>query len=596
MTHYPRKFRLPLLFFIPSALFTFMFILGSTWSVVAQDGVLPLPGSDGSNRAFGEVQQLTASDGAAGDTFGLDLALDGDILLEGNYPADSGNGAAYIFERSGETWSEVTRLTPSDAGTADYFAYDIDLYSTTAVVGAPLHDPDTEDAGAVYVFTRDNAGVWTEAQKLIVDGLPAFAFLGSNVAINGDRILAAAQGTTKAYMFKRNASQVWQLETDIELGMSPFAVKIDGDKALIGTPNDSSAKGAAHLYQLQAGSWTFVKKLTASDAVNNDLLGYKLDLQDDEVFVFALLQNPPNSSRGAVYVFSENGGMWTQTQKLAPNDHANGDYFGWGLAVDGEKLVISSYGDSSTAGSVYIFGWNGSAWIQEDKIPAVGGAFGYSVDLDEEVLASGAPVADSSKGRVYVYSDPDLLPTATPTITNTPVPVTETPIPVTSTPPSEEQVELLIDGGFEANAAGWAIKNATGDKVKCNKIGKVFAHQGNCAWRFKGDEGENAKIQQVITSGTGEGDSLTLSGYVNASGAVESKMKVVVSYLNSSTPKDKLTVSILAETGGVYTPLSSFQPVLTISVAAPPEKIKVQVKNDSTSGKVYYDALSLSAQ
>jgi hypothetical protein len=584
MTSMTHKSRIPLLFLI-----LMLFAFGGVWSVLAQDGVLPLPGSEGSSRAFTEVQQLTASDGAANHNFGFELALDGDILLEGNYPADSGKGAAYIFERNGGTWNEVIRLTPSDGGTTDYFGYDVDLDGTTAVVGAPLHDPDTADEGAVYVFTRDNAGVWTQSQKLIVNGLPANAFLGANVAVSGDRILAAAQGTTKAYIFKRNASQVWQLETDLELGQAPYDVDIDGDKALIGTPGEASNKGAAYLYQLQAGSWTFVKKLTASDGQNNDTFGRKLDLQGDEVFVFSPLANSPDNYRGAVYVFSENGGTWTQTQKLAPNDPGDGDYFGLGLAVDGEKLAISSYGDSSTAGSVYLFGWNGSAWVQEDKIPAVGDAFGYSVDLDQEVLVSGAPVADSSQGRVYVYSDPDLLPTPTPTITNTPPP-TETP------PPAEEPLELLIDGGFEANAAGWTIKNATSDKVKCNKLGKSYAHTGNCAWRFKGGEGENSKIQQVITSPVDVGATLTLGGYISPNGEAQTKFKVIVKYQDPAIPKGKITVEVGDQLIGTYLALNTFQPVLTTTISAPVNLIKIQIKNSGTSGNVYIDTLSLTAQ
>jgi hypothetical protein len=569
------KSRTPLLF-----LALFIFIAGglwSAWTTQAQDGLLPLPGS-AANRAFTEVQQLTASDGSANQYFGYHLELDGDVLVESSYFADGGIGAVHIFERSGGTWSEVDKVTGGDTAPADYFGYDVALEGNTFVAGAPQHDPNTDDEGAVYIFTRSSAGEWAVFQKLTVNGLLANSFLGTNVAINGDRIAVSAQGNNKVYIFKQNpANQFWSLETDIDLGFAPYDVALDGNKLLIGTATEANASGAAYLYQFQAGSWVFIKKMVASDGAFNDLFGYELELQDDEAFIFSFSASEPNPNRGTVYVYTENGGEWNETQKLNAADVAANDYFGHGLAVDGQKMAISSYGDSSSAGSVYLFGWNGSAWVQEDKIPSIGGAFGFSIDLDQEVLVSSAPYADVNQGRVYVYNDPNLLPTPTPTIT---APTTE----------------LLSDGSFESDAAGWEVKDATGDKVKCNKEGKVIAHTGNCAWQFKGGDGENSKIQQTITSGATPGGSITLSGFVNAKGAVNSKIKIVVAYLNPSIPKSKISVDVSGETAGSYIPLSTFQTALSTDVVAPFEKIKVQVKNSSTSGKVYYDELSLTAQ
>jgi hypothetical protein len=577
MTHASRKFRLPLLFFIPFMLFMlFMFILGSVWSVMAQGDVLPLPGSDGfSSRAFGEVQQLTASDGVEYEWFGYAVDLDGDILIEGNYRADDADGAAYIFERDASgTWQQVDKLIGDDSAAEDQFGTDVSLDGNTAVVGAPGHDTISFNEGAVYVFTRDSAGVWSQSQKLTVDDLPLNARFGSDVIVMGDRLIASARGSGTAYIFRRNASQMWQLETDLVIGSGIFSLAFDGDTVLIGTAHESDFTGAAYVYQLEAGSWTFLRKLTPNDGAANHFFASEMILHNNQAFIFARLNAAPNNSRGAVYVFSEAGGLWRQTQKLQPNDPGDGDLFGFGMAADSETLFISSYGDNAQAGSVYQFGWNGSSWVQQDKIPSIGGGFGYSVEVDDEVLVSGAPFADSEQGRVYIYIDPNLIPTSTP----------------------ELVTNLLVDGGFENNGTGWTLKNATGDKVKCNKEGKVVAHTGNCAWRFKGGDGENAKIQQVITNGANAGDSLTLSGFVNASGAVNSKIKIVVAYLDPSIAKNKITVAVGSETAGGYLSLSVFQPALTTSVVVPVEKIKLQVKNSSTSGKVYYDALSLVAQ
>src|SRR5690606_22384587 len=63
------------------------------------------------------VQQarLTASDGEPLDSFGVDVALSGDVAVVGAYmPGGAKTGAAYVFERSGEVWTEVAKLTASD--------------------------------------------------------------------------------------------------------------------------------------------------------------------------------------------------------------------------------------------------------------------------------------------------------------------------------------------------------------------------------------------------------------------------------------------------------------------------------------------------
>jgi hypothetical protein len=544
--------------------------LSGVWSVMAQDGVLPLPGG---SRIFTEVQQLEPSDIADNDQFGYSVALDGDLLVEGSYAPNLTTGAIYIYERTAGTWTEADRLTGSDTLLEDYFGVDVAIDDGWVVAGAPFHTTTNSNDGAAYVFTRDGSGFWNITQELNVPGLAANSFLGGNVAIYGDRIVVGSE-TSKAYIFKRNTSNEWQLETDLTVD-GDFVTDVDilGDRVILGSYTEETNTGAAFIYKFNGGAWNRVKKLTADDGQENDYFGREVKVYSDQAFVHASLDNATDFSSGAVYVFTEINGVWSQTQKLVSSDIAEGDRFGNDFAVDGSNLAIGAFGDGGFAGSVYLFKWNGSAWVQIDKIPSVGGQFGQSVDVQSNLLVAGAPQTNGYTGRVYVYENPELIPTNTP----------------------DPSIELLTDGGFENSVLGWEAKDSTGDKVKCNKSGKIIAYAGNCAWQFKGGAGENSKIQQVITTNATPGDTLTLSGYVNAKGAVDSKIKIVVAYLNPAIPKDKITVNVAVETAGVYTSLSSYQPSLTAEVVAPFDKIKMQVKNNSTSGKIYYDALSLTA-
>ncbi len=148
----------------------------------------------------------------------------------------------------------------------------------------------------------------------------------------------------------------------------------------------------------------------------------------------------------------------------------------------------------------------------------------------------------------------------------------------------------LVNGGFEGALTSWTTKNLTKDKVKCNKPEKTFAFEGDCAFMFKGGTGEKSKLSQNgDTLYVLAGKNLTLSGMVNAKGAVKATAKVVVVYKNSALPKGKLKAKINAPTGG-YQPLTG---TLSLNLAGDALEIKVQVVNKSSSGKLFLDSLTL---
>ncbi|HEX2620783.1 MAG TPA: choice-of-anchor Q domain-containing protein [Phototrophicaceae bacterium] len=188
-------------------------------------------------------------------------------------------------------------------------------------------------------------------------------------------------------------------------------------------------------------------------------------------------------------------------------------------------------------------------------------------------------------------------PTATLDVTLTPTP-TVTPI-FTPTATTSPEINLLHNEGFEVdNDANnipdeWTSINATGDRRKCNTPDKTIAFEGECAYRFKGGTGENSKLTQVIDAPeVNVDDILSLDGQVNAKGSVKTAVKVVIKYADSSIPNDKFKVKLTAPTPG-YTPLTG---TLSTEITGEVASIKVVLQNKGTSGKVYYDALSLVAE
>ena len=150
--------------------------------------------------------KLTADDGAAGDSFGYSVGVDGDTTAVGAYQDDDNggdSGAAYVFTRNSGVWDNGVKLTADDGEVGDNFGFsvavDVDAVMVddtvvevaTVVVGAYQHDPiDPDslsyllDAGAAYVFTKDPNGDWIETNKLTDDDGAPGDWFGYAVAVD----------------------------------------------------------------------------------------------------------------------------------------------------------------------------------------------------------------------------------------------------------------------------------------------------------------------------------------------------------------------------------------------------------------------------
>ena len=200
-----------------------------------------------SNGVWEEEQRLTAIDSGPGDTLVCSVAIRGDTLVVGARPYDQPpgkvSGSAYVFQRSGGTWTRQQKLTASDAQGRDEFGSSVAIGDETVVVGAPL----AGSGGAAYVFTRSD-GIWAEQQKLAAaDGEAGDAF-GQSVAIDGEVVVVGASGS--AVVFTRSAGS-WTQQgkllpsdggTNDRFGSS---VTSSGDKVVVGAPGSSSAYGFA---------------------------------------------------------------------------------------------------------------------------------------------------------------------------------------------------------------------------------------------------------------------------------------------------------------------------------------------------------------
>lgn len=159
-----------------------------------------------------EVDKMTAGDGVAGDEFGISLAVEGNTAVFGASGSDARakeSGAAYVFERRAGKWAQTARLTASDGGAIDVFGSAVAVAHDTIVVGAPNHSGHLPRAGAAYVFER-RGEKWTETGKLTASDAAAAARFGNAVAIGRDMIVvgmltnADGKHSGAAYVFERH--------------------------------------------------------------------------------------------------------------------------------------------------------------------------------------------------------------------------------------------------------------------------------------------------------------------------------------------------------------------------------------------------------
>jgi len=138
-------------------------------------------------------QELTASDGAASDYFGSSVALssDGTTALIGSLGWNDSQGAAYVFTSASGSWSLHQELTASDGAAGDNFGSSVALVSDgkIALVGAYDHN---QGAGAAYVFTSASRS-WSQQQELTAS--QGYALFGGAVSLSGDGSTALVGST-----------------------------------------------------------------------------------------------------------------------------------------------------------------------------------------------------------------------------------------------------------------------------------------------------------------------------------------------------------------------------------------------------------------
>ena len=344
--------------------------------------------------AWTQQAYLKASNTGAGDRFGWSVAISGNTVVVGaQFEASNATGvggdqaddsavlagAAYVFVRSGTTWTQQAYLKASNTGVSDRFGWSVSISGDTVVVGAigegssatgvngDQADNNAASAGAAYVFTRSGT-TWSQQAYLKASNTGIGDQFGYSVAISGDKVVVSA------------------------VGEDSNATGVNGNQA----DNSAVDAGAAYVFVRSGTTWTQQAYLKASNTEAGDQFGYAVAISGGAIVVGALGEgssatgvdgNPLDNSAstaGAAYLFTRTGTTWSQQAYLKASNTGGGDRFGASVAISGAKVVVGAIGEDSNATGV-----NGNQ--ADNGASNSGAAYVYDISFNYTVTLTVGP-------------------------------------------------------------------------------------------------------------------------------------------------------------------------------------------------------------
>ncbi|MBI3133938.1 MAG: T9SS type A sorting domain-containing protein [Bacteroidetes bacterium] len=314
-----------------------------------------------------QVEKIVASDREVDDEFGWSVAISGTTAIVGARAEDHNAGgtnyiysagSVYIFDRDGiGDWTQSQKICAADRAAdinfpggysgedlGDQFGWAVGISGDYLVVGALHHDyavvsPPSGvlwSSGAAYVFER-NAGVWNQVKKLQNFDREDWDRFGCAVAIDTNVIVIGAYS-----------------EDEEEDGVS----------------NELTNPGSAYLFERNmAGNWLPAQKIVPADRNSGDHFGYAFALEDTLLVIGTHSDNHDEfgaaylEDAGSAYIFEKNAGTWSQMQKIDASDRAEYDEFGISVGLSGYTILIGAFLQDTDASGTNLMADAGAAYF-----------------------------------------------------------------------------------------------------------------------------------------------------------------------------------------------------------------------------------------
>jgi hypothetical protein len=339
------------------------------------------------NGTWNFITKIITPDGQAGDNFGNSISATEDfvfIAASGDgYGENSKQGSVYIYKWIDNILTYQYKVSGSNASSGDRFGNYIKAKGNLLVVGAPMDDiGENANQGSVYFFELDG-DIWIEKQKYFANNnvgpnnlFGMGIFIDSNCVVVGCDYLNIPDN----YGFNRNRISIFHKSPE--------------------------------------GDWALDSEIINPTGQNFEAFGYSSTLKDSVLTVSANMRDVPNGNkdRGVVYVYKRNALNWNLIQTISPTDSSNGDspgdYFGINSDRDMNFLIVGAHHEDfgngqNNYGGAFLYQWNGNQFNLVKKLrspsPQVLEFFGGGLGISKEKIVIGAMGRSSFTGAGYFF-------------------------------------------------------------------------------------------------------------------------------------------------------------------------------------------------
>jgi len=378
------------------------------------------------------------------------ISADGNTAIVGGLFDNGGAGAAWVWTRNGEVWTQQGNklvgsgaVSPDGAHIYQGESVAISADGNTAIVGGAAEEWVQDQTGAAWVWTRSE-GVWTQqGNKLVGSGPVGTSYKHITVALSGDGKTAIIgdnldnNGVGAVWIWTRSGG-VWTQQGKKLVGSgaaicvvqgcssgarqgSSVALSTDGNTAIVGAfndnpfiptgypPDDLFTQGAAWVWTRSGGVWTQQgDKLVGSGNFMDPVTGTSSQgasvalAGDGNTAIIGGSIGP-----GAAWIWTRSGEKWTERARLSqPNVSAQGDSVS--LSLDGNTAMVAGYlGASAT----WVWTKTGGVWPQQGirlhESNAVGESYAdhsARMSADGKTVIVGKGIDNNGVGAAWIFA------------------------------------------------------------------------------------------------------------------------------------------------------------------------------------------------
>jgi hypothetical protein len=372
------------------------------------------------NATTGElVSTLANPTPVASDNFGYSVSVSGDTVVVGAQYDDTtatDAGSAYVFQAS--TGTLVTTLANPTPAADDRFGRSVAISGSLVVAGSYYDDTLATNAGTAYVFNATTGDLVSTLANPAPTSNDVFGYAvaisGSTVAVTATQDDTGGGDVGRAYVFNATTGALqWALNNpnptnSVYMGQS---IAISGDTVVVGTAYDNTegaVSGVAHVFDASTGE--LLRTLDNPTPAADDHFGWSVSVSGDNVVVGAYYDDTDAPNAGSAYLFdAATGGLALMLANPTPN---YADEFGRSVAIAGDLMVVGAYGNDTTesnSGVAYVYNASTGSLLSTLINPTLadGDSFGYAVAISGNTVVVSAPNDDtavSNAGAAYVFN------------------------------------------------------------------------------------------------------------------------------------------------------------------------------------------------